>query len=544
MNVSMISGVSGAGQSNLSTGVAALLQDQLLNIPPSPDEQDDPDFLELDFDPSSDDDLSSNDSGQGREELPNEAIVPSHSPARNLPDNFSLDLPPPELISPRTSVSRHASLNSLRENADLSSISPDLNPKCVSPDENEESCIKNNNNSHQSSKNTKLIDAPCLPCDISSKPKFSVDTVSSTIEVKSAPITSPVDELRELTIHMPRSKSLNNNISTCLALDKSPSEDETMLSCGNRLLLREALLFRTDHSDLSDALQKLSIKPGTRISPYGCQRTMIWSEKEAYKNQANQLGVSACGATSLVNVFVAMNIHREINEVLNSVNTQLRRGESELPDYLLSRSKAGCTHLELIEGAKLASGGRVVGRFFPMYNRSFDICVWLATWIARGCVPVATLNPQRAAVFPGCSVADAWHHQMIWGVAGKEVFLSNPLEVVTEDHLIPQLDSPSDILVRREDVLSRFTENTDLSPLMGDKVQGFHDKWCEYNVLGQTISMLRENSSVQDAENLTVTSHLRIPASYTSGITLFCDLTNEDTLSLLISAADHPISDS
>ena len=64
-----ISGVSGAGQSNLSTGVAALLQDQLLsgqNRSCSPEE---PDFLELDFDPGSDkSDLSSEDSGQGRDD--------------------------------------------------------------------------------------------------------------------------------------------------------------------------------------------------------------------------------------------------------------------------------------------------------------------------------------------------------------------------------------------------------------------------------------------------------------------------------------------
>merc|ERR1719320_1045761 len=62
-------GVAGAGQSNLSTGVAALIQDQLINAPPpvrsfSPSE----DFIEMDFDPGSDvESESSGDSGQGRD---------------------------------------------------------------------------------------------------------------------------------------------------------------------------------------------------------------------------------------------------------------------------------------------------------------------------------------------------------------------------------------------------------------------------------------------------------------------------------------------
>merc|ERR1712142_18684 len=70
-------GVSGAGQSNLSTGVAALLQDQLLNVHLRSDSPDEPDFLELDFDPGSDASDSSSDSGQGREE---DVIPGSNSP--------------------------------------------------------------------------------------------------------------------------------------------------------------------------------------------------------------------------------------------------------------------------------------------------------------------------------------------------------------------------------------------------------------------------------------------------------------------------------
>ena len=527
----------------------------MLNIPPPspPDEQDDPDFLELDFDPSSDDEGSSNDSGQGREEMEDDVLVPqsiitSHSPLRLIPDTFSLDLPP-EHISPRSSSSRRASQNSVRENVECASISPDLNLQIIPLKktlEHAELSVQNNNNSRDDSiKAKETVETPCTSCDFSSSSSRFPDQSnppSMVTVVRSVPLTSPVDDITVL--NMPRSKSLNNNISTCLASEKSTTEDDTMLLCGNRLLLREALLFRTEHSELSDALVKLSVKSDNGSSPLSCPRAMIWSEKEAYRNQVNQLGVSACGATSLMNVLLGLNIDVEANEVCSAVDTRLRRDNNELPDYLLSRSLAGCTHVDLLEGAKRISRGRVVGRFFPMHCRRVNLCSWLATWISRGCVPVATLNIQRAAIGPGGVIADAWHHQMLWGVAGNEVFLTNPLEVLTEEYLSPQLDSPSELLIRREDVIGRFCENTDLSPLAADGRSVFDERWSDCNVLGQTVNILRENNSlVQEVENKTVSSHLRIPASYSSGVTLFCDATKLDVLSLLNSAADLPFRD-
>ena len=65
-------GVAGAGQSNLSTGVAALIQDQMLTSPHSPRVRSfspDQDFIEMDFDPGSEteDGSRDGDSGQGQD---------------------------------------------------------------------------------------------------------------------------------------------------------------------------------------------------------------------------------------------------------------------------------------------------------------------------------------------------------------------------------------------------------------------------------------------------------------------------------------------
>ena len=57
-------------------------------------------------------------------------------------------------------------------------------------------------------------------------------------------------------------------------------------------------------------------------------------------------------------------------------------------------------------------------------RRSFQLVRWLAGWLRRGAVPVATLNLQRG-VPPQQTVPDAWHHQMAFGV-GPQVSRGRP----------------------------------------------------------------------------------------------------------------------
>lgn len=90
---------------------------------------------------------------------------------------------------------------------------------------------------------------------------------------------------------------------------------------------------------------------------------------------------------------------------------------------------SGATHPQLISGAEQASGGHVVGRFFGLYpRRRIKLVPWLARWILRGAVPVATMNMQRA-VPDGEEIPDAWHHQLIFGVGPSAIFMTNPLDV-------------------------------------------------------------------------------------------------------------------
>lgn len=68
---------------------------------------------------------------------------------------------------------------------------------------------------------------------------------------------------------------------------------------------------------------------------------MLWSIQEAVHRQTVQIGVSACGATAVVDVLQALGITVTPDTVNRCVRTSLRKNEALLPDYLLSRSKAG-----------------------------------------------------------------------------------------------------------------------------------------------------------------------------------------------------------
>jgi len=102
-----------------------------------------------------------------------------------------------------------------------------------------------------------------------------------------------------------------------------------------------------------------------------------------------------------------------------------------------------------------------------------------------GAVPIATLNLQNG-IAPGSQVPDAWHHQMIFGVSPREIYLTNPADHVSEAALWPQLCSPSELLVRRNDIVARWNENTSLRPLMTHP----DHRWKMMNVLGMLQSIL------------------------------------------------------
>ncbi|CAD6205024.1 GSCOCG00003105001-RA-CDS [Cotesia congregata] len=246
------------------------------------------------------------------------------------------------------------------------------------------------------------------------------------------------------------------------------------------------------------------------------ERVMLWSEQEAAAKQVTQIGTSACGATSAINALLALDVPFSPEVLVKSVATRLREPGTPLPRYLLSRSRAGATHKDVIRGISLASSGAVITKFFAFYpERAISLSHWLHYWISRGAVPIATLNLQNCS--KESKIPDAWHHQMIFGVSQAGIYFTNPLECLPEQLVWHQLVSPSVLLVRRDDVLAHWNSSTDMTPLIN-----MDHRWRRLNVLGQVVNIIRESlgQRPQPTTGTFSATHIRIPASYQSGITL------------------------
>ena len=200
-------------------------------------------------------------------------------------------------------------------------------------------------------------------------------------------------------------------------------------------------------------------------------------------------------------------------EADKSVGTRLRKLDAPLTEYLLSRSVAGTTHGDIITGIQKLTGGKVVGSFHHMHpSPPADLLSWLREWIEIGVVPLATLNLQKG-VPEGRPIPDAWHHQMIHGVSDAKVYLTNPREELPLSVIQQQINSESVLLVRREDVVSRWTPSVNWELIRSGR-------WAELNVVENIIQMMLDHVPPVTEERLQYT-HIAIPAAYMSGITLF-----------------------
>ena len=270
--------MAGAGQSNLSTGVAALIQDQLINSPQVRSFSPEQDFIEMDFDPGSESDGdSSSDSGQGRDGTDMEG-------------------------EDREEEDRDGTLSSqdegmMREREVLSSpeVQHNIILEPILVPNNNNFLTKNEENCRNCDQDVPLLSPAILPDPAH---LHLHDLQEPPHHPSSAPVLSPAEEVPVL---MPRSKSLNSSLGDCLIMSSDPPVRIANLSlCGSRLLQREALIFSADGDtqsqpvpdaapdqsdpDLATALYKLSLVE-TCLPSSVSQKAMIWTEKEAIRKQ-------------------------------------------------------------------------------------------------------------------------------------------------------------------------------------------------------------------------------------------------------------------
>ena len=91
---------------------------------------------------------------------------------------------------------------------------------------------------------------------------------------------------------------------------------------------------------------------------------------------------------------------------------------------------------------------------------------------------------------------------MIFGVGPSGVYLTNPLQNVPEQILSEQLSSPSELLVRRNDVIIRASQSAAVGFVDADcdlSLLSRHadERWDQLNVLGQVVNVLREEQALR-----------------------------------------------
>ena len=118
-------------------------------------------------------------------------------------------------------------------------------------------------------------------------------------------------------------------------------------------------------------------------------------------------------------------------------------------------------------------------------------------------MPLAHLNLQKGA--DGCTVPDAWHHQMIYGATPLGVYTVNPSKLISYKVILEQLCSESTIMIRTVDIVKRWTPADNFNPLMTGR-------WKDLKVYDNIVKLMSNESH---------DSHVTIPAAYESGITVF-----------------------
>lgn len=488
-----------------------------LNVGPPREEVDrnsspDMDYLEMDFDPGPSYGLDSeensecsevqpaNDQNMSNSDIPLlfKNLLKSDNQTNNLStlqDCGRFDLDKPSCSRDHMCRPEGLNVNKMNNDSSKSERNPNLpetvprNEMCQSSTSTEVSQrVEEVRDTKGSNSVSPSLSADALPCSSSSS------SLSYRLSKHSADLYSPgeswSDSIGELS---PDSHQLNLN--------------SALYHCvmAKRLILDKQSSFV--EPDLSNLNENGSESPDNAAP--AIEQTMIWAEQEAARKQTSQLGVSACGATAVINAMVALGVHVLVDKVKAGVNTRFRADCSPLPEYLFSRSVAGASHFDLIRGLHHASNNLIYAKFFHMYpKRNICLSSWLASWIKKGAVPILTLNLQAGGAG---TEADWWHHQMVYGVGSRGVFLTNPLSCRSEATLLPQLSSPSILLIRRSDIISRWSPDTDLRPLTRHQ----DPLWKKLNVLGQVVNVLR-----QHARNENLTKHISIPAVYRSGVTL------------------------
>jgi predicted nicotinamide N-methyase len=252
----------------------------------------------------------------------------------------------------------------------------------------------------------------------------------------------------------------------------------------------------------------------------------ICALQDAESFHVQQLATSGCGVTAVVAILALHHSYLCAEDMdigslrLQSCILRTRRNESFLPDYLASRSVAGCTGEDLIEsmGLLLRDNQDTLGKVhltgsFHTYSDVTASCTNANTKDAAVFDFIVSCLQQRKYVVGTFNLQvegnDAWHHQVIFGanLQRRLVYCFNPLCAYTEQDIVNYVSTPSILLIRRRDVLSRIPPaDVDVDDRLFDD-----ESWKGYAVRENIFHMVADKTI----------DFLVIPANYKGGFAVF-----------------------
>lgn len=262
----------------------------------------------------------------------------------------------------------------------------------------------------------------------------------------------------------------------------------------------------------------------------------LWNERQAREKQARSPKCDESGLVGVWQVMQSLGVTPKLtmDDALNMSFFRKKDDTSPLPEYLMSCSRHGMTHHDILKAMETLSNGRIGGRFFEFYpQRRVDIRYWLAGWIKRGVVPLATLNYQKSVR----SVTEEersylpkdWHHHMIYAVSYDGVHLSNPISKMKAEHFKQRIESESVVMISRDEVLGRLQGDMDYEQLKS------YPEWRQMNVAGQIEVIEREEERFHSLNIPCGMKQIAIPSSMIGGITLFSHKDSENHKAIMSS---------
>ena len=236
----------------------------------------------------------------------------------------------------------------------------------------------------------------------------------------------------------------------------------------------------------------------------------------------SQIGQSACGPTSVLNVLSSLDYNPipDPKSLLQFFPARLRDYETKsLSKYLYSRAVAGTIHEEIINTIEKITENSIIGKFFIInqYENKEKFGEWISQCFKNKIALIFTEN----LFLEG---NDAWHHQMAYGIKEDKIYMTNPMNLISLDQMISYLTTGPWMIIPKEHIIERNLEEEDIKELK-------KDRWDCFSVLKRIrqlklglFNTFNGNKCYDD---------LMIPYGGIAGISAFCRKDNENGLNFI-----------